>query len=1430
MSAKAKTSRAARTDRCRRTLIEKWGSWLVLLVVALFVPGQTSSCSIDLDSLFTSPEESPQEAAIQISPTRGSVLGRTQVTIVGTNTPGFGSGTEVLFGAFLGSDVQVLDASTLRVTSPAQPAGRVDVRVRLGSGETVSRLGGFDYLSMEEANGEVLDQIEAMYPGQPSVVSAVATSNTSVRVTFSEPVRDDAADPSNYSIVISAGGVLLVDRSKQPVLSSDHTVVDIRTLSQSAALYQLTATGIHDFAGNTIAPPDMLINPAEATFTGIPPSTIGEQVDSDGDGQADWFEMAGWALTVELANGQRAQSHVYSDPYNPDTDGDGVSDSQELIRGLDPRSNDTDADGVTDAAEINEWRSNPCDQDSDDDGLADATELDLGTSPILADTDGDQLADADELFKRNRNPLIADLPIPVITVGEMTMQLDERYTYSDQFGREQQISQSYSDSVQRDTTSSQSLTASHVAKAHLDLKIGSEIGGEWGKGDLGPVSKFHAKLASEVSAGAAYEYTNSQTWQSSQHAARTYNEAVNRVSQLSSTSGITRQTVGARLSGAVTLGAGSDIAFQLADLELSVLQQDPDDRSRLVPIATLVAANEDAVYHVGPLVAKVGPLVFENREIFPSLVESLMKDPRGLLFQVANFNITDELGRNFAFTGQEIVERTAQITIDFGNGESESYRIATAGRFNAQGRPLGISMADALRATKLVPWEGEDAELGSVDNPADTRPKPTDANVLSSFGMRTRPTSDGQPLRVVTRVRGVQDDFQPATVEPAKANDGGFWLTFASLPSTGGSSSGPMLRGITNFDEVRLHAGEAYIIAFVKDKDRDLLTSLEEFISGSSDTRTDTDRDNLGDFLEVRGQWNEAGLGAWLVHTDRLPGGYRTYGAPYLTDSDEDGLRDDVEYALCRYRYNPDGSVPGDMYAIGTYDDTLTAPADHQVNWQGGTLPSQLPPAFPSDDDLPANWHTQLDPLTGLPRRFPDNRASLDPRKMDTDEDGISDADEVNGFYLDLFDDDPTNGIRTRIFVRTDPLSTDTDGDGLLDGMERQFGTNPASADSGTIFDDDLDGLPNRVEETGWLVLINGTQRRVFSDPNDPDSDNDDLPDYLEWVIGTSPWYYEGQTLDPDLPAPGYDTDEDGLNDAEEWNGTVPPQKRDKLAFCTQVPNCMGYTVHAEPTRTDPAVSDTDEDGLTDGVELTGRMIQVAGRAAYHVTSDPLVFDADNDGLSDGAEAALSTDPNKPDTDGDNTLDLVERDQTDTAGKHRNPLAPDQRVTISYDGYGIHVAPGTSDPFFMSDIPAVEFNLGIWRLTPMPPFVSWVTVPDVVSGVPWCDFQTLDQGLCKVDCNGPKLYLWNNWLTFGSGIQRSLIMSDGDAFYLRADLVMHIIHNGTPCDLSQSGFDLQGENQYTVPLEGPIQYFELKWQPDLTKEDKFYFLGRILVD
>lgn len=1264
-------------SRPRRPIYRK-AVRFVSLLVCIGGAGLLLGCPADFEAMFGR-EQPPPPAVLGISPDRGPVLGGTQVTIIGTNTAVFGPGTDVLFGAFLATETEVVNENTIRATAPPQAAGHVDVIVRVASGSTATNRQGFEYVAMKDADGEIIAQIEQMFPGPPRLVSAVALNNTSARVTFSEPVRSGATDASNYNIVIPEGGMLLLDKSKAPELNEHHTVVDLTTLSQADALYRLTVTGIHDLAGNPIASPDLLVNPAETTFTGIAPVDLDEHIDTDGDGFADWFEMLGWQMTIELADGTRTQGYVTSDPYNPDTDGDGMTDGEENARSMDPRTDDTDADLVLDAEEVFDWRSNPCDQDSDDDGFADQTEVHFGTSLILADTDGDQLDDRDELLNRNRNPHIADLPIVVITVGEMNLELDERYTYTDQFGQEHQVQESFSNTVQRDTSSSLSNTISTSFAAHIESKIGAKAGGEVG-GKTGTTGyevsgKVYGEVYGEVTAGLATELAMSSTKQSSQSTSRTYNQAVNRVSQLSSISGITRETVGARLSAAVTIGAASDVAFQVSDVEISVLQQDPQDRSRLVPIATLVPNQPDAVYSVGPLAPEIGPLIFQNTDIFPNMVETLMKDPRGLLFKVANFNTTDEIGRNFAFSSQEVTERTATVTIDFGNGQSETHRIATAGRFDPQGVSLGISMEEALQAINLLPWPGEDPELGNVDDASDPRPKPTDADIQLSFGMRTASIADEGDgtvdVRVITRVRGVQDDFDLETVEPDKPNDGGFWAVFITYPQAQGANpNSPAFRGTANFDEVRLHAGETYMLAFVKDEDRDQLTSLEEFFSGSSDGLSDTDRDQLGDFLEVRGEWNADGLGAWLIYTNRLPGGYRTYSAPYLSDSDEDELTDDVEYALCRYRYD-DGDPPPpppEAFAIGTYDDTLTDPDDSEVAWENDIEPNDLPYAFPPSDGLPVDWHTQLDPNTGAPAEFPSNRASLDPRKMDTDEDGISDADEVNGYYVDLFDQDPTDGTRTRVFVYSDPLSTDTDRDNLLDGMELQFGTNPASDDSNTVFDDDLDGLPNRVEETGWLVDIGGVERRVFSDPDDPDSDNDYLPDYVEWVLGTSPWYYEGQTVDPDSAAPGFDTDQDGLSDSEEWDGVVAPQDQDKLAFCDLVPNCAGYAPPGTPYETDPIVADTDGDGLGDGFEvLTGWTVNLSGAPdGYPVFSDPLNPDTDSDGWDDGMESAHGTDPGKADTDEDLTTDAEEWGRVDSYGNHRNPLTPDQRVTVVY--------------------------------------------------------------------------------------------------------------------------------------------------------------------
>jgi len=82
----------------------------------------------------------------------------------------------------------------------------------------------------------------------------------------------------------------------------------------------------------------------------------------------------------------------------PDSDGDGLTDTEELALGTDPMNADSDGDGLGDGAEVRRYKTDPMDEDSDDDGLKDGTEVNqTGTDPLNADTDGDGLTDGLEL-------------------------------------------------------------------------------------------------------------------------------------------------------------------------------------------------------------------------------------------------------------------------------------------------------------------------------------------------------------------------------------------------------------------------------------------------------------------------------------------------------------------------------------------------------------------------------------------------------------------------------------------------------------------------------------------------------------------------------------------------------------------------------------------------------------------------------------------------------------------------------------------------------------------------------------------------------------------------------------------------------------------------------------------------------------------------
>jgi len=92
-----------------------------------------------------------------------------------------------------------------------------------------------------------------------------------------------------------------------------------------------------------------------------------------------------------------------------DADKDGLLKSEEKRLGTNPNNFDTDGDGLSDGDEVRKYRTNPLKGDTDGDGLSDADEvLKYKTDPLKADTDGDGLSDGDEISLTKTDPLKAD--------------------------------------------------------------------------------------------------------------------------------------------------------------------------------------------------------------------------------------------------------------------------------------------------------------------------------------------------------------------------------------------------------------------------------------------------------------------------------------------------------------------------------------------------------------------------------------------------------------------------------------------------------------------------------------------------------------------------------------------------------------------------------------------------------------------------------------------------------------------------------------------------------------------------------------------------------------------------------------------------------------------------------------------------------------
>jgi len=519
------------------------------------------------------------------------------------------------------------------------------------------------------------------------------------------------------------------------------------------------------------------------------------------------------------------------------------------------------------------------------------------------------------------------------------------------------------------------------------------------------------------------------------------------------------------------------------------------------------------------------------------------------------------------------------------------------------------------------------------------------------------------------------------------------------------------------------------------DTDNDTLSDLNELLvtGGTWPQRTfsqvsdpldpDTDDDGLIDSVEYNGTGSDRFLHLSTDGVDDLV-------CPYVNDddSDDDGLQDGGEDA------NHDGmlGVGGSGISIGDWGSQATKSVDYwecnlcnpdtdgdglldgeEVALLGGgpilgrprpipgfntVIPEAVSTVLPLGTgpagSPPGTRNSQLGPYTFVPAAGASMIATIPALDNDSDNDGLSDYEEVNITGTDPLDQDSDNDTLMdsdeliaiagtwpqRTFDQeSNPLDINTDDDHLFDpqefsgsGLSTLAGALGGTRDMQCPFvnddDSDDDGIQDGAvvvrtfvavgvtyswthyedfaDVTGATDAAPGTVRTVVTPAGgeqnddsiwnvcDPDSDGDGLLDGEEVAIGTDPG--------------DWDTDDDGRNDWHEQTGGGPIPT-DPFDPDTDDDGLLDSAEVFGSNPTNPTNCDTDADGLCDGGARTPYMtsghpsavVSPRCRTGIGGHPNPLGIGEDEDG--DGAWDSGETDPNNPDTDGDAVGDGFER-------------------------------------------------------------------------------------------------------------------------------------------------------------------------------------------
>ncbi len=356
-------------------------------------------------------------------------------------------------------------------------------------------------------------------------------------------------------------------------------------------------------------------------------------------------------------------------------------------------------------------------------------------------------------------------------------------------------------------------------------------------------------------------------------------------------------------------------------------------------------------------------------------------------------------------------------------------------------------------------------------------------------------------------------------------------------------------------------------------------------------------------------------------------------------DDDNDGVLDANDADDCNPNNDTDNDGISNIDETTAGTDPLNA-CDPDPNSAACQNPDNDGDGFSGADDPDDNNPCVPNPAFGGCDFDGDGLVnSVDP---DDDNDCVEDAQDVNDYNT----------------------ASDSDFDGIADGVECQNGTNPMDkCDPNNTFgscDFDGDGIVNSQDPDDDNDCVNDVDDVDDFNPQS-DSDLDGLTDADECQAGTDPT----NPCDPDpngLACTGEDADGDGyianapvdspLYDPADDNPCVPNDHvgacdfdGDGLANIDDADDDNDGVADVDDKDAFDPDSDTDGDGITDNVE-TGN----DGVYNPDIDSNPLDTDTDDDGILDGIEDANhngtvdtgETDPVSADTDEDSLSDGFE--------------------------------------------------------------------------------------------------------------------------------------------------------------------------------------------